>query len=976
LPASREQLSDNDWNKELISQTGYFLIQWLEELAQTNSIYRNQILAYLPPISGGWISDNFKRSFNEGLRTALREIAFIPDTNNGLSKTSDLILDETQIYTVIPELIRQYFGYQSDNNSKFVDPQLIDQNKLLSSSSSTGLKVFKNQDLKKLFEDKSVHIQITTSICCRIINFLYANKSRDNTRICKGINLEELSFILSHKNSLLTPSKIFLRPQSLPQELDLLADHFHFVHDDILSWLKNNSQIKKWLCDNLLLREPTHQSIIQDVIAPNCSELTDTKQKSLHVVRYLFNQFQSNNSIFTNDVCKKLSALHLIRQDGQLNQLCSVGGFLSDYYQPNFLLESGFDNISISVSHILISDEYPESASFRKDWNRFFVKIGVYDDLIINVNHHQKYTELKKEYPVYCEFVFNEKIKSTKYAPYVNRDGQHHIQNFSYTMFASYFPKNIELAKLFLNYLIPKLKEKFDQTPSTYYYVYDGQNFEVTPYWLFLLQKEACFPTTLGDCRRAEEVIITNEFREIAGNCLPILDLTKDACKWLLENNLPFINSKLPFITKLNIDHYLTILSHLAENNENKGFKNSQENVTLIYAKISSLIPDEDTLNKINVWKQTGKILALDGKFYDPSSLCCLPDKQFSIDHGKNFFVALDYVDQAIISFLKQINVQVLSNEQISLQPENPITHNALKDRILNRIPLIALIQSSSTQNIDDIFDSLWSRICEYEFVRVNSLSLNVLNKLQQSTDFGFDSNSIYFVGEWHTPKILYKIVEKLCSIWALEPNDYSHKIDFILRSSIDSGKDWLQENSYSIDILNILSSKINELISRQNTFFSTSYNDKAISSIEEDGASRSLQQQEYDKETGRMGESFVFKQLQNYLSINSSFSLIFNDTGFQIENTIVVWNNISSESNLPYDFEIIHNQNHYFIEVKSTTYSESFNNQIYLSSNEWEFFKRTKGNYFIARVFSTRENPIMKMIHFNGMNIEQIIAI
>ncbi len=127
LPASREQLSDNNWNKEIISQTGYFLIKWLEELAQTNSIYRNQILAYLPPILGGWISDSFKRSFNEGLRIALMEITFIPDTNNGLSKTSDLILDETQVYTVVPELISQYFGYQSNNNSKFVYPQLTGQ---------------------------------------------------------------------------------------------------------------------------------------------------------------------------------------------------------------------------------------------------------------------------------------------------------------------------------------------------------------------------------------------------------------------------------------------------------------------------------------------------------------------------------------------------------------------------------------------------------------------------------------------------------------------------------------------------------------------------------------------------------------------------------------------------------------------------------------------------------------------------------
>jgi hypothetical protein len=970
LLASREQLSDNDWNKELISQSAYCLIKWLEELAQNNSTYRNQILAYLPSISDGWISNSFKRSFNERLKKALREISFIPDINNSLCKLSDLILDETELYTVIPEFINQYFKQVSRSNFKFVNPQLIDQKRLSSLSSSTGLKVFKTQDLKKLFEDKSAHAQFTPYICCEIIKFLYEKKLQDKPVIFKGINLEEMPFILSHKNTLSVPSKVFLPPHSIPEGIESLADHFDFVHDDILDWLKDNLSIRKWLCENLQLYEPTHKSIIQDIIAPKCSELTNDNQKSLSIIRYLFHQFKTNSSIFTDNICKQLSHSHLICKDGKLyNAEC----FLSDYYKPDFLFETEFDKVDFLRPEYFISDEYSEDIASRKDWNRFFNKLGVYDDLdfIIDIDH-QKYTELNEEYPNYCKFVFDENIRFTNYAPYVN---QHEIQNFSRIMFSKFFYSNLKLAKLVLNYIIPRLDEKSNEVPPTYYWVYSRRkSFEIIPYYLFMLEREACFPTSLGQYQRAEEVIITNQYSEIARNCLPILDLSQETCNWLLNNNLPFINSKLPFITELSIEHYLNILSYLAKNNENYSLKTLKENVTLIYSEIAPLLVNDNDLKKINAWRQTGQILALDGNFYDPSSLYCLPEKQFSINHDKNYFVALDHVNKAIISFLNHMNVQILSSEQISLQFENAIPDNSLKNRILNRIPIIASICANYTQDIDETFDFLWLNIHEYEFIRVSSLNLIILDKPHPVEDFGFNSNFIYFVGDWRSPKILYKIVEKLCSIWELEPNNFSHKIDFILRSSIDNGKEWLRENGYNTEILNKLFTKINDLNLFKNELF---VNEIDFFVENDDLDLRSRKQRERDAETGRIGELFVFEQLENcYLDYYNkqdklSFQLIHNDSGFSIGNTTVIWKNKSSESNSPYDFTIIHNGNHYFLEVKSTTLSESESDRIYLSPHEWAFFKKeTKRNYFIARVFSVRQNPLIRMIRISSMEL------
>lgn len=136
-----------------------------------------------------------------------------------------------------------------------------------------------------------------------------------------------------------------------------------------------------------------------------------------------------------------------------------------------------------------------------------------------------------------------------------------------------------------------------------------------------------------------------------------------------------------------------------------------------------------------------------------------------------------------------------------------------------------------------------------------------------------------------------------------------------------------------------------------------------------------SEEEREYNFETGYLGELFVFNELRSKLNQ-------------QIGNVKIEWLNLSDESNyqrcincngskvyikdagLQYDIKVtIDNVKEIFIEVKSTTTDISRSDDIKfpISTREWNFIKLKKSTdtYYLARVFSTRDNPYMHLLRF-----------
>jgi len=136
-----------------------------------------------------------------------------------------------------------------------------------------------------------------------------------------------------------------------------------------------------------------------------------------------------------------------------------------------------------------------------------------------------------------------------------------------------------------------------------------------------------------------------------------------------------------------------------------------------------------------------------------------------------------------------------------------------------------------------------------------------------------------------------------------------------------------------------------------------------------------SPEEREYNFETGYLGEIFVFNELKSKLNQ-------------QIENVKIEWLNLSDESNYQrcinwngskvfindagrqYDIKVtIDNVKEIFIEVKSTITDISRSDEIKfpISTREWNFIrlKKSTDKYYLARVFSTRDNPYMHLLRF-----------
>jgi hypothetical protein len=137
----------------------------------------------------------------------------------------------------------------------------------------------------------------------------------------------------------------------------------------------------------------------------------------------------------------------------------------------------------------------------------------------------------------------------------------------------------------------------------------------------------------------------------------------------------------------------------------------------------------------------------------------------------------------------------------------------------------------------------------------------------------------------------------------------------------------------------------------------------------------KSEEEREYNFETGYIGEYFVFKELEKNINQNN-------------ENIKIDWLNKSDENNYErtfnlngssiyindskqqYDIKVtLDGIKEIFIEVKSTVTDISRSDEIKfpISKREWDFIrlKKSDDKYYLARVFSTRENPYLHLLRF-----------
>ncbi len=278
------------------------------------------------------------------------------------------------------------------------------------------------------------------------------------------------------------------------------------------------------------------------------------------------------------------------------------------------------------------------------------------------------------------------------------------------------------------------------------------------------------------------------------------------------------------------------------------------------------------------------------------------------------------------------------------------------------RLPLIALIEATkNSQEWIQEFEKLNKIISQAEFYQANeifvSLKYGCQEIIQQKQYSCLDNNQLFYVGNWYSPRSLYSLIDNLGKL--LKITKLTEELRLLLLEEFDICLEWLREQGYDTSL-------IPESLSDN---FQDETKDK-----------RTDIQKIRDKETGILGEEFVYDKLKKIYKEKYSASeedIEHTNLGFKLKNIEVIWNNKNGESYENHDLKIIKqckyiknnkliNTREYFIEVKSTTTGESEGGDIpfRLSSNEWKLMFNLDTSYYIARVFNTKnDSPNIKLI-------------
>jgi hypothetical protein len=665
-------------------------------------------------------------------------------------------------------------------------------------------------------------------------------------------------------------------------------------------------------------------------------------------VRYLFEA--SCKGQLREEYLKNLSNLKLLTKAGTLEIASDC--YLSDAYKPEFSIESYLEN------KLFVAEEYLNKTDSIKEWNIFFTKIGVKEKIsIISSDEYRSYRNLHDKYPGYVDFIYSKFISTTIYSRYTY---QHGFQNF---ITATFLEKTSEynFSKIFWRSIISQWSEVCSK--ETDYWVWNkSRSFKVLTYFKYFITHRDCIPTTTGKCHKPSEVIIEREeFKEIAGNFLAILDL---------EIELPKeVETFFNFKAEISLEEYLNTLNHISKQSyEKEQFQQLAKRINLIYDALTKFNLEQEK-ERIREWSKSNKILATDLNFYPPNQLNFIALKNFEPPAELSKFVKLHNRNQKLVELLNLLGVNIIGNESLELRINDSYQENSLRECLRIRLPLIALVSAKkSNEKWFPEFDRLNAVLINAKFYQASELVLELQKDGQeivtQKRNAWHEHNRFYYVGDWRSPRNLYSLTDKLCDFLSLK--NIERELNVLLQEMFDSGLEWLVEQEYDTSLIPDEHRQTPE--------------DIILSFPEEVQGSRTDYQKERDQETGRLGELFVFEELKKIFKEKyraSDTDILETETGFKLKSVEVIWKNKLIESMSNYDFEVIelyqfldNNQSKSnlkvsFIESKATTTDESNGDSIpfYLSPKKWALMCKENNRYYIARVFNMRTNPYMKLV-------------
>lgn len=864
--AGRQHLhEDLYWNIWLFRQIPIYLLTWLSELAQSK--YKNEILKLLPHRFSS--HSELKRSFNDGLNTAVSEIAFILNEQGYLLKVSEAIWDQSNISRFINQkILIDYINIK--RNKYFSCDSLIPYFDNLNSLSRFGLTIFDIDDLGDFFTSETFISKHQVGENFNLIIFLFEQSQKQKNADEFYQKIKDVPFIFNQNSKLCKPVTLLFGKHTKVTDEEV-------IHTDVLIKIKNSQEIYNWL-SLLGVQEPTDSSFISLIIQE--PEKFINVDNAIDTIRFIFNAYKENS--ITNEQFGELRKVSLLTKKGSL--ISCEKCYLSNFYNPELMLEEKYP------VDVYVSESYPEGKDEKTEWKDFFLKMKVKHNIkkyqFIFNSISSLSSSFGNEY-----FDINNGYLSTTFTRNGFGYGLHNevsfVRNLSFLeqttndyFFAKIFWESvIKSGELNLNFFLEK--------PSLWYGRGDGLNSYrttiSTTYFEWYIRGKECIPTTEGKCYKPENVFVNSaEINEIAGKHLPVFD-----CVHPISSEL---RDFFGFISRLELKHYLEILKNISNVSllTQEKQKENKNRIKLIYEKLASMRLHISEMQEIRDWGAKHKLLVQDGKtFLYPSELSIITIKGFKAAN----LAFWDETNNNTIELLKIFGVSVI--DKIKPDITNSIRNQDLTNKLREILPLIVVVsieESRSKKDFKSEYSRLYDKLDNLLFFEATEIYLsygNVEDK-QKSSSYS-ENNSFYYVGKWNKPRVLDSLVEPIGKFLGVE---YAERhLSILLSDNLKEGIEYLKEkfgdNVINIIPLEYLKEEFNliDIISPELQTPSKTSQDSSVPlnilNIDDDG----LTTRELAQKYGEIGKNsaIMFYSSQEYEvvdSLESGYDLVCNKAG------------------------------------------------------------------------------------------------
>lgn len=925
--AGRQQLhKDSEWNKLIFSKIPSEYLTWMKEIS---TAYKNY-WEVLPEKTYGQ-GNSLEEIYADKMEKAINQIAFIPCLKDSSQKVlaSNAFMDWMGISDAISvealvNHINRTYSRSFENRNQI--PNIWKGSRILN---DYGVFIFDKQKLKKLFDDKQAFENISPEFNAKLIEFLFGYYMQNKAEQEEFVSiLQSTQFILDDKALLCIPSDLFF--PSTYKEQNELAEDAKLLNQAVYDLIESNNAIIDWL-SKLGVESLSDVTFIKNVI---CKSGYVTKDNSIEVIRYLF-EINRNINIFEEIGDYYFSNLKFLTKNNTLAEANSL--YLGSFYKPDVDIEKVYDG------DIYVSEDYSQNED-ATEWNLFFKKMGVHSSLVISqvrlkdTKNYSLLSDLKskfeKEYNVGSwgtHFYYSFSSFLIYYAPFIlTNECSHSFQKliWSSILTKEYIPQTDKVEG----------SAGFWGASRTFGDL-DKENFIE---WAF--KNIQCFPSSNGCLLKPNDLFLnTEEIRNLAGSYLPVIAVEGDIHEsW---NNLLCLRNTI------RIDDCFTILTQVSHDSEN--VEQNKERITKLYQRLIELDAlSTNNRNKVVEWASNNLILSKDNEFVAPTTLSHITLDGFG---PKNrVYIGNPSNKDKVVELLALMGVKIITPQSIKAEFEDKKESKELKQILKGKVSPLALIATGENGEKLEYVENksrLNNLIDETHFYHCDKIQLTYGNSddVIEKHTFG-NKNEFYYIGNLR-PANIEPLLEPLCRYLGIKGKE--RELFIMFYENIDGIKQNLKDKGYDVSLIE------DEIIPASgNLNVSLDYHPDESA-------------QERNLITGFKGEIIVYEKLiaMGYRAVCPSIS-----TKDDYEKEVVVngktyycKSNYNSECDISFETETGHQM---LIEVKSTTTSVGYIENMPISSNEWSMIRecdKERGkSYLIVRVFGI-DSPTQDIYLFKG---------